>query len=170
MFVSFDQLPDHSRVWVYQANNIITPAVQSVIEEQLALFTSSWSAHGASLRSSFIILDDYFIALAVDESLAGASGCSIDSSTSAMKQIAAKTGIDFFDRKIVSFEIDQKVKQFGLDELKQKFKDGLLNDKTITFNTLADTVGSVRRNWRIPIQESWLKRYIQRPAFDSVSS
>lgn len=170
MLIPFNKLPDHSRVWIYQADRMITPEIKSVIEEQLTLFTSSWAAHGQPLKSSYTLLDDYFIVLAVDEQTADASGCSIDSSTSALKQIALITGVDFFDRKVVSFEIDQKVKQFQLDELKQKFKDGVLNENTLTFNTLADSVGSVRKNWRIPVKESWLKRYIQPRTFDSVSS
>jgi hypothetical protein len=170
MFIPFSKLPDHSRVWIYQANRIIEAEVRSIIEEQLISFTSSWVAHGHPLQSSFILLDDYFIVLAVDEQIGGASGCSIDSSTNAMKQIAEITGLDFFDRKIVAFEIDQEVKQLQLGDLKQKFKDGVLDENTITFNTLADSVGVVRKNWRIPVKESWVKRYIQPRTFDSVSS
>jgi len=170
MFLPFNKLADHSRVWIYQADRIITPAVKSVIEEQLISFTSIWAAHGQALQSSFTILDDYFIVLAVDEQFSGASGCSIDSSTSTIKQIAELTGLDFFNRKIVAFQIDQKVVQFRLSELKQKFIEGVLNENTITFNSLADSIGTVRKNWLIPAKESWVKRYIQPRTFDSVSS
>jgi hypothetical protein len=161
MFISFNELPDHARVWIYQSDRIITPGIKSVIEEQLNLFTSSWVAHRQPLQSSYTFLEDYFIVLAVDEQVSGASGCSIDSSTHAMKQIEEITGLDFFDRTIVAFKIDNKVMQLQLGELKQKFKEGVLNENTITFNTLADSVGVVRKNWRIPVKESWVKRYIQ---------
>lgn len=169
MFIAFNELPDQARVWIFQADKIMESEIKAFIEEKLMSFTSSWAAHGQPLQSSYLLLDDYFIVLAVDENMNAASGCSIDQATDAIKHIANATGLDFFNRKIVSFEIDQKVKQFDLKDLRQKFKERVLSKNTIIFNTLVDTAGALRQYWRIPVQESWVKRYIEPVAFDSVN-
>lgn len=141
---------------------------RSIIERELFDFTSTWSAHGIALQSSFTILENRFVVLGVNEQVNDASGCSIDMSTNVMKGIFKLTGIDFFNRTLVPFEIKGEIIQFRLDQLKQKLKEGMWNEDSVTFNTLADSVGALRENWRLKASESWISRYIERPNFDSI--
>jgi hypothetical protein len=168
MFVPFVKLPDHARIWIFQADKIIEPPQHKIVDNELLAFTTSWSAHGNKLEASYAILEDYFIILGVDEEKNGTSGCSIDLCNQVIKQLEHDTGINFFNRTIVPFEIDGKVKQFSIHELKKKFADQELGENSITFNILAETVGALRHNWRIPVSQSWVKRYITPRAVDSI--
>lgn len=168
MFIPFDELPANARIWIYQADKVIGALERSIIERELFDFTSTWSAHGIALQSSFTILENRFVVLGVNEQVNDASGCSIDMSTNVMKGIFKLTGIDFFNRTLVPFEIKGEIIQFRLDQLKQKLKEGMWNEDSVTFNTLADSVGALRENWRLKASESWISRYIERPNFDSI--
>jgi hypothetical protein len=169
MFVPFVKLPDRARIWIFQADRIIEPLERAVVDKELLAFTTSWKAHGNTLEASYAILEDFFIVLGVDEEKNSASGCSIDLSTQIIKQLEQDTGINFFNRTLVPFEIDGKVKQFRIDELKKKFTDQELNENSVTFNILADTIGTLRHGWRIPVSQSWIKRYITPRAVDSIN-
>jgi len=168
MFIPFDNLPDQARIWIYQSDRRISPEQQELIESALIDFASDWKAHGQPLEASFTVLNNYFVVIGVNEEKAGASGCSIDASFNVMKQITAQTGIDFFNRTLVPFFIDNELRQFELQELKQKFRDGILTQASLTFNTLAETAGTLRQNWKIPASDSWLKRYIEPRTVDSI--
>ena len=168
MFIPFSDLPDNARIWIYQADKVIGSSERSLIEKELFDFTSTWSAHGIALQSSFTILENRFVVLGVNEQANEASGCSIDMSTNVMKGIFKLTGIDFFSRTLVPFEINGEIIQFKINELKQKLKENMWNVDSVTFNTLADTVGALRDNWRLKASKSWISRYIERSNFDSI--
>lgn len=161
MFVEFDQMPSHARVWIYNSDRQITPKDAALIDGGLRAFTAEWSAHGVPLKSSYRILENRFVLLAVDEEDHGASGCSIDTSVNAMKRIGAESGINFFDRSRVPFVIENQVVLLRLSELKQKYNSGVWNGHTLTFNILTGTLGDIRDNWTLQAGKSWLKRYME---------
>jgi hypothetical protein len=92
------KLPLDARVWVYQSNRILTDLDKQTILTASKQFVSEWAAHGTSLQSDVEIISDYFLVLAVDENIASASGCSIDSSVKFVKAIGKELNIDFFSR------------------------------------------------------------------------
>ena len=94
MYINFNELPDTSRVWVYQSNREFTTAELAKITEKLKSFVNSWKRHGEDLKASFRIAYNQFIILAVDESYNNVSGCSIDASVNSIKQLEAEFGID----------------------------------------------------------------------------
>jgi len=161
MFVEFDQMPDHARVWVYMADRQFSADERSVIHSILGAFTAEWAAHGVPLRASYTLSEDRFLILAVDESHHTPSGCSIDSSVGALRQIREATGIDFLDRKGVPFYSEDGIGVVRLEELKQKYRDGVWDGQSLTFNTLAKTVGEFRSAWKVPAENTWLKRYME---------
>ena len=78
MFVPFETLPIHTRVWVYQANRKISSSEKNIISTVLTSFTQEWQVHGQPMKASFHLYYDQFIVLAADEGFNAASGCSID--------------------------------------------------------------------------------------------
>jgi hypothetical protein len=169
MFVEFDQIPDHARVWIYMADRQFSAQDRAVLDKILGAFTAEWAAHGVPLRASYTLAEDRFLILAVDESHHSPSGCSIDSSVGALRQIKEVTGIDFFDRKGVPFDSGDGINIIRLEELKQKYRDGVWDGQSLTFNTLAKTVGEFRSAWKVPAGTTWLKRYMEPRPADSVA-
>lgn len=162
MFVPFESLPPASRVWVFQASHPFT-AHLSGVHERLKAFTEEWSVHGMPLDTSYTVAFDQFIILAADESAQSASGCSIDSSVHALKSIEQAFGVSLFDRNLVAFKTDTGVMTLPLQELKQKFSEGILNGDSLTFNNLVSTKAEFQNRWIVPASETWLKRYMARP-------
>lgn len=160
MLVSFNELPSTARVWIYQLNRSVTAVERSEIEKVIRLFCNQWQAHGAPLKTSYQLLNDHFLMLAVDENAGGASGCSIDGSVRILKELGAKYNIDFFDRTLAAFLIDDKVIVYPIGNLKELFADGTLSSITVTFNNLVLTKGDFLENWMIPVNKSWLAKYL----------
>ena len=80
-------LDDSARVWVHVANRRMTPDEASAVQLHLDQFVVGWQAHGASLAAEASVVHGWMVVLAVDERPQQATGCSIDASVSALKQI-----------------------------------------------------------------------------------
>lgn len=160
MFVPFSSLPPSARVWIFQSNRPFGPDEMAFAEGNLRQFTDGWTVHGAPLNASFTIEHHQFIVLAADESHASASGCSIDSSVRALKEIEQSVGIDLFDRSHAAFMIGNKVQLIPVSKLKEKFGDGTLNSDSLTFNNLVNTKSALSESWLAPAASTWLKRYL----------
>lgn len=159
MFVPFENMPKHSRVWVYQANRKLTESEESWLNKVSQMFCEQWAAHGSDLKSSFKLYHRQFLVLAVDEAASLPSGCSIDSSVHLVREAEAKLGLDFFDRTQVGFLRDDEVQLTPMSSLKGKIQDGEILAETLTFNNLVATIDDLDNRWTIPARESWLKKY-----------
>lgn len=164
MFVPFETLPDSARVWIYQSNRAFKPEEVNTISTALQAFTTNWTAHNQPLKTSFQVLHDYFIVLAVDEAHHEASGCSIDSSVHVIRQLSQQTGIDFFERTNVALLLDEKVRLIKLPELKQAYENGVWNSQTTVFDNTVLTKGDFEKRWKSHAGETWLKRYLSKAA------
>lgn len=160
MFVSFESLPSTSRIWVYQSNRKFTEQEKAIITARLQLFTEKWAAHGHPLRSSYSVRYNQFVLLAADESHTGASGCSIDDAVRTIQEIGNQIGVDFFNRNLVAFKKNEEVQLIPLQELKQKYGEGVWNDTTLTFNNLIQTKHELESKWIILSANTWLRRYV----------
>jgi len=164
MFLPFENLPAESRVWIYTGSKPFTEKETETITTLLNAFCEQWAAHGHPLQSSFQILENQFVVMAVNEDFHNPSGCSIDSSVGVMRKIHETTGIDLLDRKRVPFLINQKIELIPLAHLKIQFQQGMLQSSSLTFNTLATTKHQLE-NWKLPAESSWLAKYLPKPAF-----
>lgn len=169
MWVNFETLPDTSRIWIYPSERKFLLNEEQLIADELMKFTQHWGAHGVPLQASFKILENQFIVIAVNEENAGASGCSIDSSVRVLKYLQHQLGIDFFNRNLVPFLLAGQIQMIPMVDLKQKFTDGIWNGATVTFNTLAVTMGDLRNNWRLSAEKSWVRRYMNDRKVSSVA-
>lgn len=160
MYVSFDLLPDHARIWIYQADRKISSSESDIISRELTSFTEQWQVHGNPMRASFKLFFNQFVVLAADEGYNAASGCSIDDSVRALKNIGAQCGLDFFNRASVAFKINQNIEQILSSSLKQKYKDGLWNEKSLVFNNAITRKEELEDGWILPASKTWLNRYL----------
>lgn len=159
MFLPFNELPKTARVWIYQANRDLINSELESISQELTAFCNGWSAHGVGLKSSFQILYNRFIVIAVDEGFNMATGCSIDSSVNQIKLLENRYGLNFMDRTQVAFLIDNELYIETLSAIKGKVNDGIISSETKTFNNLVATVEDFDSSWMIPASDSWLKKY-----------
>jgi hypothetical protein len=153
-------LPDWSRVWIYQSNRPFTEKEMVVLNSQLNAFVQSWAAHSQQLYAACSIVHNQFIILAVDEKQAGASGCSIDKSVHFMQDIENQYGISLFDRMTFAYMDNDTVKTASKPTFKRFYTEGVINDETPVFDNLVNTVKDLKSTWVKPLKESWHRRFV----------
>lgn len=153
--MDLNNLPDSSRIWIYQSHRELTPNEVSQIEALLNGFTSSWKAHGQPLQASGAILYNRFLILSVNEQHAEASGCSIDDSVRVLKEIGEKFGLDLFNRMLVCYMNGQNVVCDPIHDFWAKRKGGVVSDETLVFDTTVQSLGALKQNFLVTFKKSW---------------
>ena len=160
MIVDFKNMPNDSRIWIYQSDRDLIELEKSIIDNKMSLFLDSWQAHGKDLECSYSIIYKRFIIIAVNENINPIGGCSIDYSLQLINDISDSIQVNLLNRLIVNFKIDNKISSASLNDLKSKIKDGTLSSETIIFNTAINTKGELLDNFEINIGSSWLSKFL----------
>jgi hypothetical protein len=90
--VKIEDLPDSSRVWVFGADHDLDDSPADLLLRDVAPFLSQWHAHGSPLTAARDWKYGRFLTVAVDQSTAGASGCSIDGLFRSLKSLESTLG------------------------------------------------------------------------------
>lgn len=159
MYIPFDSLSSHARVWVYQADRPLTEVEQALIEKTAPAFLDSWATHGKPLKASYRLFHNQFLVIGVDEVQQAASGCSIDSSVSFVQALEKELEVSFLDRGKVAFVSGDKVFLEAIPQLKSSIASGRITADTQTFNNLVASKQELEEKWLLPAKETWLKRY-----------
>ena len=160
MWVNFDDLDLHSRVWVFQSDRSFTDSEQDIMNAELKTFVQKWSTHGSQMHASHIILHNCFVIIAADEQKQSASGCSIDSFTGLFKTFGEQFKLSFFDRFAIAYKSDAGVEVVSLNVFKELISTESINENTRVFNNLISTKQDLLNKWELPLHESWQKRYL----------
>lgn len=160
MLVDFNELPEHSRIWIYQSNRSFTDNEIQEIEADLSNFLKEWTAHGSHLHAGFEVKYKRFIVIGLDQTNASASGCSIDASVHFVQSLEKKYGVELLDRMNVSFKQGDFIAYKPLKDFKKMAKDKAVSANTIVFNNLVATKQEYLENWEVPASESWHSRFV----------
>jgi len=149
------QFSENSRVWVYQSNKKLDDA--QVIELQAAIdnFTTGWTAHNNQLKAKGEIRYNRFIILIVDESQAGASGCSIDKSVHFMKQLEQHFEINLFDRFNLAYRSGEEILSVPRNTFEELLTNKTINADTTVFNNMVQNLSELQTKWEVPFRDSW---------------
>ena len=161
MLVPFKELPESSRVWIYQANRSFSEQELQEINTKLEDFISQWTAHGANLKASFEIRYKRFIILALDQELNAATGCSIDASVHFIQQLEKEYNVDLLDKMNVSYKQGEHVAYKNLVDFRKMAKDKAVSPNTIVFNNLVTNKSEYLTDWEVPASESWHNRFLK---------
>ena len=159
MFIPFENLPEESKIWIYQSNRKFSDEEMVEIENDLKEFIENWSAHGSSLEASYLLKYNRFIVLAVNQHVQQATGCSIDSSVAFIQNIEQKYAVDLLDKMNVTFKNGEHIAHKSLIDFKRMAKEKAVTSNTIVFNNLVNTIEEFNENWEVPAGESWHSRY-----------
>ncbi len=160
MLVPFTELPDSSRVWIYQSNRSFSDLELQEITTKLESFITQWTAHGADLKASFEIKYKRFITLALDQQLNEATGCSIDSSVKFIQQLEQDYKVDLLDKMNVSYKQGEFVAYKTLTDFRKMAKERAVSKNTIVFNNLVNNKGEYLSDWEVPAEDSWHNRFL----------
>jgi len=160
MFVKFENLPMHSRVWIYQSDRKFTTQEEEFISEKAILFIDQWTKHGADLQGSFEIKYNQFLVLAVDEGFNNVSGCSIDSSVRFVQEIEKLLRVDMMNKMNISYREGESITSVKMTIFKEYVKTQKITSKTIVFNNMVSTKQDFKTLWEVPLIKSWHKRFL----------
>lgn len=157
---TYEILPDTTRVWIYQSSKPFDKKDIPQIRHYLLQFADSWVSHNRQLRAFAEIYHDQFIVLMVDESQAGASGCSIDSSVRFIKELEGAYQVNLFDRMTFAYKEGDAIKTASKFDFAALYREGKINDGTLVFDNLVKNKGEFDNHWIKPLGESWHKRMV----------
>lgn len=160
MLVEFNELPDASRVWIYQASRSFSEEELEQVQYQLDNFIKDWTAHGSDLRAGYEIKYKRFIVLGLDQSLNAASGCSIDASVHFIQELEKQYNLELLDKMNVSYKQGEFVAYKPLADFKKMAKQKAVSKNTIVFNNLVTNKHEYLNHWEVPAQDSWHSRFM----------
>ena len=149
-----------SRVWIYQCNRLFSLSEALQIEELLEQFTAAWHSHGTPVKGYANLFFGRFIVLMADETAAGVSGCSTDSSVRLIKDIEQLFTVSLFDRQLLAFIIKDAIQLLPLAQVQYAINNNYIGADTVYFNNTVQTKEEFERNWMIPVKASWLAKKV----------
>jgi len=150
-----NQIEDHSRIWIYQAERFLSEEEALQIEAKAQAFVKQWTAHEQALHAKSFVLMNLFLVLSVDEHVHQASGCSIDKSVALIKQLNLDYGIDLLQRTNIAMVNQEAIEIVPLDRIMKEGVDG----SVLFFNNLIQYGKQLKQEWLIKAEDGWLRRY-----------
>lgn len=148
----FNNFPNNSRLWLYQTDRALTPTEMDWLSGELKGFVKEWAAHGTKLWADGALVNPYFVAFVVDESVTAPSGCSIDSSVKFLKASGKELQVDFFTRMKVCMDNQGLIEQINFSE----FQNKQLTGEELIYDALISTLDELRNSWPRKVKESSL--------------
>ncbi|GAA0879304.1 hypothetical protein GCM10009119_22720 [Algoriphagus jejuensis] len=159
MYLPFEQMPEQSRVWVYQADQKFSDSDEHLIRERLSRFCEGWNTHGNLMPTSFELIENQILILAVDESSLGASGCSIDSSVRTLRELETSLQTNLTDQGKISLKQPSgELKVIPGLGVKARVSSGEIALDTAVINPAIRVKADLKNMWQ-PVRNSWLNRY-----------
>ena len=160
MYTPYKNLPNNSRVWIYQSNREFTEKELEFISTKAEEFINSWTRHGDDLKGSYTIKYNQFLVLAVDESFNNVSGCSIDASVHFKQALEKELQLNLMDKMNVTFKNGNHINLVRLSDFQKFAKEHKITQETIVFNNMVATKEDFENSWEVPAKDSWHKRFL----------
>lgn len=160
MITDFKNLPDESRIWIYQSNRKLTDEEVAIASLKTQAFLEQWTAHGSNLEAGFEVRYNRFIVLGLNQTSASASGCSIDASVRFIQSLEKEFSVDLLDKMNVTFYNGEFIAHKSLTDFRKMAKARSVSPNTVVFNNLVNTKSEYLENWEVPAKESWHSRFL----------
>ena len=162
MNVALKELPDSSRIWIFQSSRLLGADEEKVLLDMTSHFLAQWTAHQQQLKAGCTIVDGLFLLIAVDEHYTGASGCSLDKLHHFVKDAGRQLSLDLLDRLNVALHQEGAPgwRQIRLHDLENMISKGEVSGLHKVADVSIQTLGDYRAGFIKRIQETWLSRYI----------
>lgn len=148
-------LSDRSKIWIFPAARPLSASEKSALEGRLQSFFAKWASHGAPVPAAGSVVDEQFVVVAVDESLAP-SGCSIDALFREVKDIEKELEIPLLDSARVFARKNDRILSYTRQEFRREAAEGIIERTTEVYDTTVETLEEIRSgHWRRPAEQSW---------------
>jgi hypothetical protein len=154
--VQIEDLPNHARTWVFGADRDLDQGATELLVNEVDRFLSQWHAHGSPLTAARDWKYGRFLTVAVDQSTAGASGCSIDGLFRSLKAMEPSLGSSLVTSGLVFYR-DKKgaIQSVDRERFTELSAEGKINPKTKVFDPTVTTLGEWRARFELDAAQSW---------------
>jgi hypothetical protein len=151
-----ENLPDTARAWVFGADRDLADAKNDLLLQEVDAFLSQWRAHGFPLTAGRDWRHQRFLTVAVDQSTAGASGCSIDGLFRSLKALEPKLGASLVTGGLVFYrDADGKIQSVDRERFTALGAQGKIQPDTPVFDPTVTTLGEWRARFELEAGQSW---------------
>ena len=155
-FVRMEDLPDNSRTWVFGADRDVEASSAKLLLREVDRFLSEWHAHGAPLTVARDWRDNRFLTVAVDQSTAGASGCSIDGLYRALKSLEPKLGASLVTSGLIFYrDANGRIDSVDRERFATLSAQGEITRDTRVFDPTVTTLREWRARFELNAEDSW---------------
>jgi len=159
--VSFNSLPDASRVWVFGSDRALSGADADLLLAEVDRFLGQWKAHGVPLTCGRDWRDEHLLTIGVDSTREGASGCSIDGLFRVLQAIERPLGSRLVGGGRVFYrDAEGHVQCVDRAKLASLAATGVITDNTAVFDTGLTTMGEWRARFEAPARTTWVKQLL----------
>ena len=156
MRVPFNELPADARLWIFAAERALAPAEQERLLQRVDAFLDAWKAHGDPLAAARDVRYDRFLFVGVDESAAGASGCSIDAMVRELSMLERELGLELVNHGPVLYRTGTDIARLDRPGFAELARRGAVTPETTVFDNTLTRVGDLRAGrWEVPARETW---------------
>lgn len=154
--VPFHALPDNARLWVFAASDPVTGERADRLLTAVDEWLSEWKAHGEPLTCARDWREDRFLVIGVDQSTAGASGCSIDALFHVLQDLQGALGTALLGGGRVFYrDREGHVVTADRGAFAARAAAGELDADTLVFDTSVTTAQAYRTAFTRRAGESW---------------
>ena len=155
--VPFRQLSDQSRMWCFAASRAPGGSETAHLLDSMQAFVEEWTAHSRDLKAGMKWRDHRFLIIAVDESHASASGCSIDALTRQLQDLESRLDVGLLDSASVWYrDATGRIRSCSRDEFRARARRGDVDANTGVFDLTVTRLGDYRNGaFEKPASESW---------------
>lgn len=160
MIKEFNELPNTSKVWVYQYDKMFTKEQKEYILLKGKEFIETWKSHGASIPASINIFYSRFIVITADDCGENLCGRAKDAQVRLVKQIETDLNIILTNRMLTAYKEKNEIITVGFNKFKDLVKQGKIKKSTIVYNNIIDTKQDFITNWETTVENSWHNQFI----------
>ena len=156
-----EDLPDASRIWVFGADRDLDEGAVELLLRDVDRFLAQWHAHGAPLTAARDWRDKRFLTVAVDQSTAGASGCSIDGLYRSLKSLESRLGGSLVTSGLVFYrDARGDVQSVDRERFATLGTEEKVSSRTRVFDPTVTTLGEWRARFELNAEDSWHSKLI----------
>jgi len=161
--VQIEDLPDSSRVWVFGADRDLDDSAADLLLRDVDRFLSQWHAHGSPLTAASNWKYRRFLTVAVDQSTAGASGCSIDGLFRSLKALESRLGASMVTSGLIFYRNSKGALQsVHRERFTELGAEGKIGSATRVFDPTVTTLGEWRARFELNAADSWHGKLLQK--------
>jgi hypothetical protein len=154
--IKFEDLPDSARAWVFGSDQTLDRSATDLLLGEVDRFLSQWHAHGAPLTVGRDWRYGRFLTVAVDQSTAGASGCSIDGLFRMLKTLESRLGASMVTSGLVFYrDKNGEIRSVNREEFAGLGAEGKIRPDTPVFDPTVTTLGEWRARFELEAAQSW---------------